>query len=152
MKKILYPIILFVIISQQIIAQYIDICKQKIVLTFYKTEYCSSDLERRFSSHTDAERHEKADSLSYVAKDTLVLYKNKDAIDTLYLNSPKGPSRGMYIYTNGSIVSLNNSYSNSINKVIKVDKNTYRIIRTISDDYNPNADHSSHMSHYSSRQ
>ena len=50
MKRILYPVVLFVMISQHAIAQCITDCKQKIILTFYKTEYCSSDMERNYIS------------------------------------------------------------------------------------------------------
>ena len=151
MKRILYPVVLFVMISQHAIAQCITDCKQKIILTFYKTEYCSSDMERNYISAVESDRFNSADSISYVAENTLVLYKNKEVIDTLFLKTSNSITRGMYIYTDGVVASLNNSYSNSTKNVIKVDKKTYRRLRELSDDYNPNADHSSHMSHFSSR-
>ena len=85
MKRILYPVVLFVMISQHAIAQCITDCKQKIILTFYKTEYCSSDMERNYISAVESDRFNSADSISYVAENTLVLYKNKEVIDTLFL-------------------------------------------------------------------
>ena len=153
MKRILYPIMLFIIIGQSAIAQCVNRYKQKIVLAYYKTIQCNSDMERNLSIKEEAKRHNNADSLSYISEDTLVLYKGNIETDTLFLNSPKGCVRGIYIYTDEGIVTLKGGYnlSNGILRKVNVDKNTYRILRQISDDYHPNADHSSHMAHYSSR-
>lgn len=149
MKKILYPFILFATLSLNAVAQYFS--NGRIILAYYKTSHSSSDRERHLSSENEAKRHNSADSLSYVAQDTLVLYKNRHAIDTLFLKPPKGYFRGKYIYTNGTVVSLNDRYSSYIQRVVKVNNNTHQKLRFVSDDYNRKADHSSHMSHYSSR-
>lgn len=49
MKRILYPIMLFIIIGQSAIAQCVNRYKQKIVLAYYKTIQCNSDMERNLS-------------------------------------------------------------------------------------------------------
>ena len=48
MKRILYPIMLFIIIGQSAIAQCVNRYKQKIVLAYYKTIQCNSDMERNY--------------------------------------------------------------------------------------------------------
>lgn len=149
MKKILYPFILFATLSLNTVAQYFP--NGRIILACYKTSHSSSDRKRHLPSENKAKRHNSADSFSYVVQDTLVLHKNRHDIDTLFLKPPKGYFRGKYMYTNDTVVSLNDRYSSYIQRVVKVNNNTHQKLRFISDDYNPKADHSSHMSHYSSR-
>ena len=67
MKRILYPIMLFIIIGQSAIAQCVNRYKQKIVLAYYKTIQCNSDMERNLSIKEEAKRHNNADSLSYIS-------------------------------------------------------------------------------------
>ncbi len=150
MRKIIY------IIFSILMATYITMAQayhnRRIKLYYYKCKMSTS--KDRHDGNPYDDLHYSADSIAMFDNTyDLILYRHHVPIDTLWNNCPDALHRGLYIVTLGTSLYMQDRYmSSGKSKRLKVSSETLLILRQegVSEEYNPRADHASHMSHYSS--